>query len=433
MENYLHCSLKPWYLQLNYLAVFAFMVVLPFLKSWGARPLLVIGLTVVAMLRQFSAKTAIWHLEKPKELHFYCLWGMWSLVIGNFICKDGLQFFECAKMLVRTMLLIWVVFALFSRQRQHVYFLFVLITVAVIQAGASLLGFHVANEENVLGGEIVRDVFDGNSRVEGLTGNANAMGSMMLFGIWAAILLWNRSGGFAKLIKRVVLLVLMALFAYFIIQTASRKSLMVACVLIVGWLMWMIPGRLSFKAFITACFMGLILISIAFFVFGYVMPDTVMAHRFQQWFDAGGGSAAEGFKANVRYWMYVDGFKFFLDHPIIGLGLGQFKVYHWSGLYSHSDYMEPLACTGFVGFILYHGFALSVTMRLVRLLRCNVSKDMAYMLKGLLLFMICNHYLIGIGGPWWMSIEHNVIVVFIGTYAWQIEQMCVKHRFIYTT
>lgn len=421
----------PWYSQINYLAMLAFTLILPFLKSWGARPILVIALASIALFRQFSTRTSIKVLEKPGELISYTFWGLWAIVLGAFLWIDYWRYFECVKMLLRMIVLVWTAFAIFSRQRNHVYYLVGVFSVAVIHVLATKLGYHVDLDAG-LGGEIVRDVIDlDKSRAEGLTGNANAMGFAMLSGIWAVMMLWQKCNVGARKVMRIFFLFAVVVFSYYIINTASRKSFMVVCLLLFGWFVWMLPGRFSLKNFFVAIFLGSILCVVGAFVLSYVMSDTIMGVRFQQWFDAGGGSAAEGFKENIRYWMYVDGFKFFLEHPIAGLGLGQFAAHHWSGMYSHSDYMEPLACTGLVGFILYHGFAFTVTIRIVRLLLRRITDNFSYVLKGMLLFMLCNHYLIGFGAPMWESIDHNMIVVFIGTYAWQIEQTVIKGRYVY--
>lgn len=41
---------------------------------------------------------------------------------------------------------------------------------------------------------------------------------------------------------------------------------------------------------------------------------------------------------NIRYEMYIQGFKMFFDNPLFGVGLGNIKTHFYSGHFSYSDY-----------------------------------------------------------------------------------------------
>lgn len=427
---------RPWFFQVNYLVVGFVLIVLPFLVGFGKKPLFMSLMVLVAALMQFDHRRSLLSLKKPLELKLYTAWGFWALITGWFMGLSNYSYYEATKMLLRQLFVFWSAYAIFIRQRQHSYFYLILIVCAAIQVGATTMGFHLdAQAGSSVGGMIVRDVIDfSETRAEGLVGNANTMGFSMLAGVWACMMLWKaRDGVWASMWWRGLILAAMAVFAYYAIQSGSRKTLMVMGVLAFGWVVWMIPGRFSVKSVAIALLLGIMMLLIAVVIVKYIMTETVLGQRFQEWFDAGGGSATEGFKENVRYWMYVDGFKFWLDNPIAGIGLGQFSVWHWSGRYSHSDYMEPLACTGLVGFILYQGYSLTVTLRLIKLLRYRIPPNVAYVIKGMLMFMFCNHYLIGLGGPHWSSSEHNLVVLFIGAYSIRMFAEYVKFRPLYGT
>ena len=411
------------------------VLALPFLTGFGQKPLVLSSIFLVACFMQLDCRRSVIYLKKPIELKLYTTWGLWAIGTGFFMDFSAYDFYGCVKVLLRQFFLLWSLYAIFIRQRQCSYIYWVFLGVAMLQVVAVLLGFHLDRNVGEVGGEIVKDVIDlHTTRAEGLTGNANVMGFAMLFGIWSCIMLWKGlSSRVITMAYRGVLLAAMVLMSYYAIQSGSRKTILVLVVLFFAWIVWMVPGRFSIKSVLIAFFGGVAFLIVAAAVSKYIMSETYLGARFMQLFDAGGGSATEGFKENVRYSMYIDGFKFWLHNPIAGIGLGQFGVRHWSGMYSHSDYMEPLACTGLVGFLLYHGYSLTVTMRLVRLLKRKIPPDIVYTIKGMLMFMICNHYLIGLGAPHWMGIEHNLIVVFIGTYAIRIWAEFVVYRPIYAT
>lgn len=45
----------------------------------------------------------------------------------------------------------------------------------------------------------------------------------------------------------------------------------------------------------------------------------------------------------------------FLEHPMLGIGLHNFKSVNRYGVYAHNNFMELLACLGLPGFLLYYG------------------------------------------------------------------------------
>ena len=57
--------------------------------------------------------------------------------------------------------------------------------------------------------------------------------------------------------------------------------------------------------------------------------------------------------------LYDAAWEIFMQHPIVGIGYNCFRVVGGYGYFTHSTYMELLACTGIVGFILFMGPVLS--------------------------------------------------------------------------
>lgn len=428
-------SFRPWFFQIHYLVICFVYLYMPFLIGAGKRPVLYALIYITALFLQTRPYLAIIGIRNPLEIKLFTLWGVWAIATGGFVAVSNIQFLAGVNTMIRQVLLVWAAYAIFVRQHQYSYYFWMLIAVATLNICATRLGFHVETSAGFANAEFVRDFVDlTTTRAEGLTGNANEMGFSMLAGIWACMMLWRKRTGIVwGKVRHLIFVVLMIIFAYYAIQTGSRKTLLVMGIVTFAWATWMLPGRFSVKSVVISVVLGLVMLAVAFFVMEYVMTDTVLGKRLLKWFDAGGGSAAAGFKEDIRYWLYMDGFKFWQDNPIAGIGLRQFAVRHWSGLYSHSDYMEPLACTGLVGFILYQGFALTIVMRLLKLLYRKIPADISYNIKGMFVFMLCNHYLIGLGAPWWDSFEHFITLVFIGTYAFRTWSEWEERRPLYAT
>ena len=74
--------------------------------------------------------------------------------------------------------------------------------------------------------------------------------------------------------------------------------------------------------------------------------------------------------------MYSFGFNLFLENPLFGIGFNNFQEYFYTGQYSHSDYIESLASTGIVGFILYQGSYFVLLLKSFKLfLRSNPNSN----------------------------------------------------------
>ena len=428
---------RPWWLQFNYIVILVISVVMPFCFLPGQRPLLLLLLFGVAICFQFNAKTSTLKVKKPIDLKFYLAWAVWAFLTGLVVADVIPLFMKNSLILLRTVLLLWSAYVVFYREEKWQFYLVCVIIVALINGVANTLGFQM--DKNVLdsGGAIVQEEMDlSKGRASGLTGNANAMGNILLYAIWACLTLWKCRKGVLGLFFRCLFVGLICIFSYYIVYSGSRKTLLAVCLLLMIWSIWIVPSKLSIKNALVVLLLGGIVMSVFVLMYDFIMTETFMGARFQNMIDDGGGNAAVGFmEKNTRYLMYVDGFKMWLEHPIAGIGLGQFVVHFFDGHYSHSDYMEPLACTGLVGFILYHGFASSILIRLCKLkhfLPKNMENEL-YLIKCMIAFLVINHFFVGFGTPWWYNVEHCLLLVYIGAFSWRMREVFVYGKYVYAS
>ena len=119
------------------------------------------------------------------------------------------------------------------------------------------------------------------------------------------------------------------------------------------WFVYAIPSGKGLKPALLGAMFAVI---VGFFAltFGFeLVADTSVGARFERFMDRGTGSLTSAVEENIRYEMYVEGLRIFAHRPVFGVGLNNFGAHFWSGQYSHSNYIEPLATTGFIGFILF--------------------------------------------------------------------------------
>lgn len=57
---------------------------------------------------------------------------------------------------------------------------------------------------------------------------------------------------------------------------------------------------------------------------------------------------------NIRAELIRYGLDLFYENPFLGYGLNNYHLFHWSGVYSHNNYIEVLVSLGIIGFIIYY-------------------------------------------------------------------------------
>ena len=71
---------------------------------------------------------------------------------------------------------------------------------------------------------------------------------------------------------------------------------------------------------------------------------------------------------------YYLGWKVFIEHPLTGVGLANFKDYNESAISQHSEYMIQLAELGLIGFTLFFLFYLSIFRNLFKIKNMLINK-----------------------------------------------------------
>ena len=182
--------------------------------------------------------------------------------------------------------------------------------------------------------------------------NPNNLGLMMSIGIFFMLMPRKKQSAFAWIVRTL----LSASFVYVVVNTGSRSSLL-CCVTVVAFSLYShmkntsgnaVNRYIKRAALILACMSALLVIvnTVASFS-GSGTALNRLIERFNS--DSFGG----------RTELYDAAWEIFLQHPIVGIGYNCFRVLGGYGYFTHSTYMELLACTGIVGFILFLGPVLS--------------------------------------------------------------------------
>lgn len=193
----------------------------------------------------------------------------------------------------------------------------------------------------------------------GTTGNSNDLGIKMVYGIFCVLILLIKP---MNLFKRGVLVLGLLTMLTVIIQTASRKSLLVAGVLIIYFLLFVMPKSLKkkwgpFSFFLVIVIAAIACIGIARYYSEFT--QTKMFHRFTYVSDG----------AENRTELLREAFSIFKRNPIFGVGLNNYRNVSSSGLYSHSTIGETLSCTGICGSMIWLVYIYSFIKKFIILIK----------------------------------------------------------------
>jgi len=399
-----------WVRRVEGLALFAFVSGTCFLFGYGQQRTLglIMILTVLfAYLRHpFSFFKAL--RPVPPEILLYSLWVVWTGLTGFVIAVDTYRFLIAYRVLLQMFVMVWAVYAILRMVRTvDVVFLGLLIG-SLIQAGFVAVG------SRTMGG--IGGLMRSTEGVTGDTGNPNSLGFLMVWCVVCALIFWYDPKKL-PLFKRTALLSVILVATVVLFASGSRKSSL--ALVLVGFL-WVIyvrgrargSGKLVFSLFF-----GSMVLFVGARVGPWIMESTPVGRRFNSFMEEGHGDVVSSAKSNVRYSMYVEGLKIFIRHPVVGVGLNNFGRYFYTGQYSHSDYMEPLATTGLVGFMLYQSFYFLLIVRINRLLRVVYSGRLRYRLRMYLVGTVAI-MLIGLGAPHYTNQPVFLLLVAFSVSTW---------------
>lgn len=179
--------------------------------------------------------------------------------------------------------------------------------------------------------------------------NPHSIATMCTFGMWVILLKIGQMNAKYKIqfaIRIIAILVLL----YSIVLTNSRKGIISSGILLAFSVFTLYAGYLKEAKFarkiilLLAAFITSLLIYKSFdLVRSYFMNINNLYDRLT--------IGMAGTSNMVRINMMKNAFDVFLKHPIVGVGLNNYRFYSPYGTYSHCTYTEILACCGILGSI----------------------------------------------------------------------------------
>lgn len=244
-------------------------------------------------------------------------------------------------------------------------------------------------------------------RLSGITGNANGTANYARVSVVAAlIVLQFTKNKYAKLLLWGIILFL----SYTILLTASRSNF--------ANLVFILGGYMAFKYFNG---WRLVLLLLILFVFGNMfiylaekfLSDFYLFDRLTRNEDVSGAVENES-----RLQLYGIAWKYFLEYPLLGVGLNQFRLYS-EGKITHTDILDILVQLGIFAGIAYTYIYVKLFKRLLKLKMYFESRRDVQVYQ-ILLLCFASEVFFGISNPNWFTQLQMVVLSLIIVYVTKI-------------
>ena len=213
----------------------------------------------------------------------------------------------------------------------------------------------------------------------GKDNNPNYLGMVILVSLFSLICNY---GYISKHIGAA--LVLVAVFSLTIALTASRKNFLCLSVLLIGWILLYIntlregSDKSAMHQIKLKNFIYIIVLIVATIIGSVLAIEHFSGSSIYLKFLK---SITNGEGVGSRILLYKEAWQMFLQHPILGVGFDQYRVYSSIGKYSHSTYAEILSCLGIVGFAIFFvpifRMYISMILRLIKHRKNNYTLAIA--------------------------------------------------------
>jgi len=328
-----------------------------------------IVLVLTALFSMFRAREPL-----KTEVLLFVLFVAWSTVTGFLVASNQSAVTYYVRLMAQEAAL-FLAITEYTRDTRGGSFVFGLLLLGAL----GVLAYQVAT-----GGTI--GVVEGTGfRATSVYKNPNSLGIACIFGLFG-VAYFLRAPNSPRLRLWPALAIPVLLF--FQITTGARLTFVAFGVFV---LLWLALCLRTLPHGLRALIWVVLLLFTAFVLYrgpNSMLKGTVVGHRLQ--------NTVATPEADPRWKLYNLGWEAFTKSPLFGVGLGNFAVVY--GQYTHSDYMETLSTTGFVGFILYFAIYLTLWRRLSRCQRGILDATTEYRInsyKAMILTML----FLAVGAP----------------------------------
>ncbi len=338
-------------------------------------------------------------------LWVFCLWA----VLTGFVTVQNFElFFRGSKRLLQIALVAFCVAGASVRLRSPSLGFFSMLVVALLLGiyGEATGDFDSFGEVIVVNATRMTGV-----RASSMVQNANTLG---VNAVWGLVAVTYFTGIVKRRGIRAILWICVPLLVLSMLASGSRKALALPIIYLVSWV-WFCHRKYilrKWQSSIPVVVLGALLV----WGLPWVMENTFLGYRMR-------GSIDENQKdgsTEARMTMNRQAVEAAVKHPVMGIGLSQWSVYHTHS-YAHNEYGELAATTGFIGLGLYLIPYLMSVRRLCRIRRIALRVD-EYTRAGVCLALLFTLAAAGVGQVLFSGQTHWLLVGAVWGYAFGEER-----------
>lgn len=224
--------------------------------------------------------------------------------------------------------------------------------------------------------------------------SANDTGAIMAFGCFAIPFAWGRRDK-PSLVLSALKTAGVICCVIVIFLTGSRKSILAVAVMLVVLVVLCLPQysrRLDLRRVGTLAVIG---VGAYLFITANLLPYAEQTNLYARLM--GTGVEAAGDSDIIRVNLYIWALEDFFAHPFFGVGFDHFRTLH--GNYTHSTYMEPLACSGLIGLLYLYPYY-SIVRKQIYLIRRSPKGSAAALWNRALFAYLCMMLFVAVGIPY---------------------------------
>ena len=235
----------------------------------------------------------------------------------------------------------------------------------------------------------------------------NDTGAILSFGCFAILFAWGnrrKSSLLLSALKTAGIVVCMVVM----FLAGSRKSIMAVGAMLVILLVLCSRDylrRLNFRRILVLMIIG---IAVYFVAVNILLPYAEQTSLSRRLFgmEIEVTQESDDLRVELYRWAIED----FLNHPLWGLGFNQYTALH--GIYTHSTYAEPIACSGLIGLLYLYPYYSIVRKQLYLIRRCKPGSLARVKQKEILVYL-CMALFIAVGIPY---IYKDAPCILLGTF-----------------
>jgi len=210
-------------------------------------------------------------------------------------------------------------------------------------------------------------------RLQGTVGNPNALSVVMIISIFLSIVYLTKEKEKSNIFLYYYQYINIILALYLIIMSVSRKGIVFGFALVFLQILMSMKDVKSFLRFASMSAIGI-------FVFmNFINLDDLWAlydkiiYRFDVLGEGLAHTDSRAGSTGIRLYLAEIGLELFENHPLVGVGINNFRAYSPGGLYSHNNYVELLAGVGLIGTMTFYSIYVFIFQKILRVYKTDIK------------------------------------------------------------